>query len=355
MSKPNAQTPFENKISRRRFLGLCGLSMAGLALPQRVWADSVIENPHNSRDILLGRVTQNGIKLYDAPSAEANVLKTLVMDSLREITDVTISKDEHSSNRIWYELEGMGFTHSGRIQPVKKKFNPTFQGIPEDGTLGEITIPFVDAYSHARKDSQKKYRYYYGSTFWVLGKTSDATGLCWYELFDDRYYRSYFVPGYAVRLVPKSELTPISPDVPPQEKEINIDLETQSLTAYEGEIPVFMSRISSGVFLREGGFTTPKGTYYTSRKRPCRHMANAPNEDYTGFDLPGVPWVSYFTSDGIALHGAYWHNDFGVPHSHGCVNMTPEAAKWIYRWTTPIVPHDQYFFSDETGTRVIVQ
>ncbi len=55
-------------------------------------------------------------------------------------------------------------------------------------------------------------------------------------------------------------------------------------------------------------------------------MANAPSGDYTGFDLPGVPWVSYFTSDGIALHGAYWHIDFGVPHSHGCVNMTPEAA-----------------------------
>jgi len=326
-----------------------------MIMPTRVWANSVIKNPTNTADVLLGRVTQTGIKLYDTPSTESTVLKTLTMDSLWEITGVTISKDGHSPNRIWYELDGVGYAHSGRVQPVKKKMNPTYQSIPRGGCLGEITIPFVDAYNHNRKDSQKIYRFYYGATFWVLGKSYDATDMCWYEIFDDRYYRSYYVPGYAVRLVPRSELMPISAQVPPEEKQIIIDLASQSLTAYEGDTPVFMSRISSGVYLREGGFTTPKGVYWTARKRPCRHMANAPSADYTGFDLPGVPWVSYFTSDGIALHGAYWHNDFGVPHSHGCVNLTPDAAKWIYRWTTPSVPPDVYYFTDKTGTRVIVQ
>jgi lipoprotein-anchoring transpeptidase ErfK/SrfK len=150
-------------------------------------------------------------------------------------------------------------------------------------------------------------------------------------------------------------LTPISADFPPEDKRILVDLASQTVTAYEGDRVVFMSRVSTGVRLREGGFATPKGNYRTTRKRPCRHMANPANAYGSGFDLPGVPWVSYFTSDGVAFHGAYWHNDFGVPHSHGCINMTPQAAKWIYRWTTPTVPPEYYYYAEKDGTRVIVQ
>ncbi len=53
-----------------------------------------------------------------------------------------------------------------------------------------------------------------------------------------------------------------------------------------------------------------------------------------GFDLPGVPWVLYITESGISFHGTYWHNDYGRPHSHGCINLAPQAAKWLFRWTT---------------------
>jgi len=50
------------------------------------------------------------------------------------------------------------------------------------------------------------------------------------------------------------------------------------------------------------------------------------------FDLPGVPWVCYISWTGVSFHGTYWHNNYGTPQSHGCINLTPEAAKWIYRW-----------------------
>jgi lipoprotein-anchoring transpeptidase ErfK/SrfK len=83
-------------------------------------------------------------------------------------------------------------------------------------------------------------------------------------------------------------------------------------------------------------------------------MAYPSDNVYIGYDLPGVPWVSYFTSNGVAFHGTYWHNDFGVPHSHGCINLTPEDAKWVYRWTTPAVPPKDYIYSNDNGTRVIV-
>ena len=64
-----------------------------------------------------------------------------------------------------------------------------------------------------------------------------------------------------------------------------------------------------------------------------------------GWDILAVPWTSLFVGTGVAIHGAFWHNDFGTPKSHGCVNATPEDAKWIFRWTTPQVP---YFPGDVT-------
>ena len=74
-----------------------------------------------------------------------------------------------------------------------------------------------------------------------------------------------------------------------------------------------------------------------------------------GFDLPGVPWVSYFTERGVAFHGTYWHNDYGRPRSHGCVNLTPAAAKWIYRWTNPVVPPEKQRMVKSFGTIVNVR
>jgi lipoprotein-anchoring transpeptidase ErfK/SrfK len=72
-----------------------------------------------------------------------------------------------------------------------------------------------------------------------------------------------------------------------------------------------------------------------------------------GFDLPGVPWVTFFTSTGVSFHGTYWHNDYGTPRSHGCVNLLPEDAKFLYRWTNPVVPADTpYLHQPGTGTRV---
>jgi hypothetical protein len=57
----------------------------------------------------------------------------------------------------------------------------------------------------------------------------------------------------------------------------------------------------------------------------------------TGYSTPAVPWNTMISGDGIAIHGAFWHNAFGEKRSHGCINVTPADAKWIFRWTTPYV------------------
>jgi lipoprotein-anchoring transpeptidase ErfK/SrfK len=100
---------------------------------------------------------------------------------------------------------------------------------------------------------------------------------------------------------------------------IDINLSTQTLTAYEGSTPVFSTLISSG-----STFVTPTGTYSILYHVRSQRMTGP------GYDLPNVPWVMYFTHRGHAIHGAYWHNNFGQPMSHGCINMRPSEAEWLY-------------------------
>lgn len=355
MSSPLPLSSNESEISRREFLKYCGLGLGGLLLPINQVSNLVAQPASQVTNHLLGRVIQDGYALHLRPDPKSRVLATMAADSLWQITGITIGEDISVSNRVWYELDGAGYAHSRRIQPVRKRINEPVDVIPETGCLGEVSAPFVDAYKSISGNSPVVYRYYYASTMWIIDRLTDDKGNAWYELLDDRIHQKYYVPAYDIRLISDSELSVISPDVPPEEKKLVVDLATQSLQAFEGEKLVFMARISSGVRMEEGGFATHKGAYRTSVKRPCRHMYAAPSEFGTGFDLPGVPWVCYFTRDGVALHGTYWHNEFGVPQSHGCINLTPQAAKWVYRWTNPIVPPDRYYYAETSGTRIVVQ
>ncbi len=83
-------------------------------------------------------------------------------------------------------------------------------------------------------------------------------------------------------------------------------------------------------------------------------MAGGTNAD--GWDLPGIGWTSLFVGEGVAIHSTFWHNNFGEPMSHGCVNAKPEDAKWIFRWVQPAVPFDSgdVTIVGEGSTRVIV-
>lgn len=101
---------------------------------------------------------------------------------------------------------------------------------------------------------------------------------------------------------------------------------------------MFTARCATGRNYNGGNFQTPKGEHFCYRKTPSQHMWGGAVGNEGSFDLPGIPWVTYFVTTGVAFHGTYWHNDFGLPRSHGCVNLTSENSKWIFRWTRPV--HD---------------
>lgn len=104
---------------------------------------------------------------------------------------------------------------------------------------------------------------------------------------------------------------------------IDVDLSQQLLTAWEGGTPIMSSVISGGTTATP----TVLGRFYIDRRLDSQRMRGP------DFDYPGVPWVMYFF-EAYAIHGAYWHDTFGTPRSHGCINMTPSDAQWLYEWSS---------------------
>jgi len=228
------------------------------------------------------------------------------------------------------------------------------QQISLKGVLGEVSVPFTDAHIEPDTASDVLYRLYYETVHWVKASgVSPVDGSSWYYLLDDKKNDYYCVPAEHVRLIPDAELTPLSQQIPDEEKHIEVRLADQMVLAYEAGNLVFATRASTGGKRLSGKYTTPDGDYITFHKRPTRHMA-AGDIAASGFDLPGVPWVLYITKSGISFHGTYWHNDFGRPRSHGCINLTPQSAKWLYRWCLPVVPPAEPGIYKNYGTKVEV-
>ncbi|MDQ3707616.1 MAG: LysM peptidoglycan-binding domain-containing protein [Chloroflexota bacterium] len=126
----------------------------------------------------------------------------------------------------------------------------------------------------------------------------------------------------------RSRAAPAEPKPPMGEfgpKWVEVSISTQALTAYEGNTPVYSTKISSG----RSRYPTVEGTFRVYAKYAQTRMRGGEGADR--YDIPDVPYTMYFYSD-YALHGAYWHNNFGTPQSHGCVNLSPQDAKWLYDW-----------------------
>jgi len=336
-------------LTRRDFLKLAGYGILGLTLPdfpqtftsQTFYAD------------LQGRVIEKSLWMYDAPSTQANRVEMYWRDLVIPLTGAAISEDENAYNRVWYEVGEDGFVYSGSIQPVVTQLNEPVSEVPPNGLLGEISVPFSDAHEEPDVVAPVAHRLYYQTVHWITQANIGADGQTWYRLLDDKFNLYYHIPGQHMRIIPDEELAPLSPDVPDADKLIEVHLPRQLVLAYEGSRLVFAARAATGGQYLSGRWTTPPGQFITSYKRPTRHMA-AGDIASSGFDLPGVPWVLYITKSGISFHGTYWHNDYGRPRSHGCINLTPQAAKWLYRWTSPSVEFGKHFAYEYYGTKVLI-
>jgi hypothetical protein len=331
-------------FSRRDFLKLSASGVLGLVLSELGIGHALAAPPASQ-----GRATYSGVPLYDAPSFKAKELHLFGIDVVVNLEAEVEGDEGNPFNKAWYKVDN-GYTYAGWLQPVETKFQKPIYEIPAEGQLGEISVPISETRLIPNTYGKNGYRLYYGSTHWVKRTivTHDEKSI-WYEIFDSEIQQTFFVPHYNMRLIPNEELTLLSPDVPESEKLIHVDLPTQWVTAFEGDTMVFSSRCSSG----SKGTRTPTGEFLTYHKGASVHMNNQDEDTKYHYDLPGVPWCSFFTGYGNAFHGTYWHNDYGRPRSHGCVNLPSEDAKWIYLWSRPNVPlGEDYLHLPGEGTRV---
>jgi hypothetical protein len=138
------------------------------------------------------------------------------------------------------------------------------------------------------------------------------------------------------------------------EKHIDVDLTTQTLKAYEGGELFIEATVSTGKW-----FPTPTGEFHIWRKLRATLMAGGEGADY--YYLPNVPFVMYFYNSqiaqgrGFALHGTYWHDNFGHAMSHGCVNMKTTDAQKLFAWADPPTTENQKSSKPgEIGTKIII-
>jgi len=349
-------------INRRDFLRLGLLSLGTLAfrgipnqLPQ-LPPEEQIRAP-----IALGRVGADYVNIYAGASFKSERLGQYTKDTfIPLLARVETALGWKGANPYWYRTHE-GFIHSGHIQCITNKYNQPAKSIPAGGQLGEITVGYTQGTRYIRYEGWERfYRLYYQTVHWITDIVEGPVkNQPYYQITDERLRVRYVVPAKNVRLIQPKELTPLSPHVPADEKHLQVSIENQTVTAFEGDQVVFHQTASTGRHTEGPTINgiptdTPLGRFNIGNKMPSRHMGDGSlDSDIYAYELPGVPWNMFFVSTGVAFHGAYWHDNFGYRMSAGCVNLRPEDAKWLYRWTTPVLEPGEWHHYDR-GTRVDV-
>jgi hypothetical protein len=342
------------RLSRRDFLKLSSAALGGLAL--RPFSRLLAPLPDYPVGQKLGRVsvapTFYTTELKTAPHRSAAAVRSLEEDTVVEWLREVVGTEHFSSNARWVETPE-GFVYAPHVQPVYYLPNTPLTVIPDGkpGFWAEVTVPYVnmsldnpparspwvqDTLAHALIP-----RLYYGQVVWIDRVQTRDDGRVLYRFNEDigRGYGfgdMFWVDGAAFRPLTEEEIAPISPEVDPADKTIQINLTYQTLSCFESGREVFFCRVSSGY--PTAPYATPVGVQHIHWKTISQHMSGGTSGG--GWDTAGVSWATYIHGDGIAIHAAFWHNDFGMPRSRGCINVTAEDAKWIFRWTTPYLTLD---------------
>ncbi|MBU0702583.1 MAG: L,D-transpeptidase [Chloroflexi bacterium] len=342
-------------ITRRKVLKLIAATTATAALSPVFHARARYSEADTDIWAWMGRAIHT-LTFYDQPSTSGARLNTRSRDQTFAITR-KVHAPFSAHNDLWYETP-LGYVHSAWVLPVRVFApQPFIRDVGEWGFWIEISQPFTEAYAEPSVQSKNVYRFYGGTVYHVVDAFEDGYGAGWYKVFDEfppTDPTHQWVLARDARRIPRAEMSPIHPFA--GEKRIEVDLDKQRLTCYEGNRIAFTTLVASGLWWVEGDaaldLATHTGETNALLKQPSRHMSNRP---YPGgpplagdiFDLPGIPWNIFFDLSGTAIHGTYWHNDFGVRRSHGCLNVSCQAACWIYRWVFPLGGYEDDFIQGD--------
>ncbi|MBL8088758.1 MAG: L,D-transpeptidase [Anaerolineales bacterium] len=357
----------KRKISRRDFLKLTGLGLSALAfkpylLPNYEYFATPKRLPQFPASEIIGRVTDPDIDLRSRPTNDPNLntsIGKLGADTLVEWGREVVGNVIGGLTNQKYVETPQGYIYGSVLQRTKNIPNTPLTELPNgQGFFAEVTVPYVDLAHEGVVASPWLQdhivynfppRLYYGQVVWI-DQVRTVNGFPEYRWNEDANGRGYgygggygeyfWGDGAGFKVLTDDDVSMISPNVDPNEKTISLDLDYQTLSCYESGREVFFCKVSSGKSFDPvtgeivDTYATPAGTLLTHWKIISKNMT-AGNES-AGYSTPAVPWCT-FIQGGVAIHGAHWHNAFGEKRSHGCVNVTPDDAKWIFRWTSPYV------------------
>jgi lipoprotein-anchoring transpeptidase ErfK/SrfK len=309
----------------------------------------------------LGRVTVT-TTVREEVGLNKPVVEWLAPENIIPLFEVIEGPGNNPRNTTWYRVEN-GYVYSSTVQPIRPYRLPQIMtDAGEWGFWAEVVVPYTFARLVPNgPPADGMSTYYYSTVYHVVDVDQDADGNVWYKIFDEApkvlpetgWTVHPWVIARHLRPVDIAEFEPITVTANAARKSIQVNLDQQMVYCYEDDQLIFSTLCSTG----GEGFDTPRGEHHVVLKQPSRHMYSDTNlADPNFYDLPGVPWTTFFTTLGHAIHGTYWHNDYGRVRSAGCVNVSPEAAKWIYCWNTPVAPYESDFVPGNrtTGTPVIV-
>lgn len=357
----------KRNISRRDFLKLTGLGLSALAfkpylLPNYEYFATPKRLPQFPTSEVIGRVTDNDVDLRSRPTNDPGLntsIGKMGADTLVEWNREVVGNVIGGLANQKYVETPQGYIYGSVLQPTRNIPNTPLTELPNgQGFWAEVTVPYVDLAHEGVVASPWLQdhiiynfppRLYYGQVVWI-DQIRNINGFVEYRWNEDANGRGYgygggygeffWADGAGLKALTDDDVSMLSPDIDPAEKTISIDLDYQTLSCYEGTREVFFCQISSGKSYDPvtgevvDTYATPAGTLLTHWKIISKNMTAG--SESAGYSTPAVPWCT-FIQGGVAIHGAFWHNAFGEKRSHGCVNVLPEHAKWIFRWTTPYV------------------
>lgn len=251
------------------------------------------------------------------------------IDRLRRGVEVRIYEDALVDGVAWYRIGINRWVHSGWIQviaddtPIQLALCPPPAGdsaptaLPVGWVVSDSLI--VRAEPGLHQDNPEVGTVYHNQVLNIL-ETRTVAGQRWYRIGPDRWVYGAHV-GVARS---KARPSAINGDA----RWVGVNLREQTAVAYEGDKPVYAALVATGL----PATPTVQGIFRTWWRLVSRKMSGGSPATGGYYYLEEVPWTCYFYS-GYALHAAYWHDAFGRPRSHGCVNLSPYDAWWIFRWS----------------------
>jgi hypothetical protein len=374
------KTLHSTRLSRRAFLKLTAFGFGSLSTRPSQLRSVLPDFPSSGK---LGRIvcasgTGCSIEVKSRPDMDSPTVKMLVEDTvlpwLKEVIGARPAIPVFNNQR-WVETPE-GFIYGPYLQPVENRQNAPVMELPKtslcSGMWAEVTVPYVDvrmekeptdnSWVKARMEAGLPVRLYFSQVFWVDQVMTQEDGQVMYRV-NPNYYGGLdmlWVAAEALRPLNDEDLAPIHPEV--EDKRIEINVTYQTLSCFEGNQEVYFCRVATGAKFNMFGdvvdaWATPVGEHRVARKFISLQMAGGTTG--AGYDLPGIGWVSIFATGGVAIHSTFWHNNYGDPMSHGCVNANPQDAHWIFRWTQPQVSSDpgmvDVTVTGQNSTKILVQ